>query len=331
MRVMDLRQLEVVQAVADTGSFTAAGRKLYVSQSAVSRQVLLLEQELNETLFQRIGRRVRITPAGEALVQLSRRVFGDIKETTTLIGESQQVVSGTLTLAGGMTVCLYVFPTLLKDYHRLHPRVEFRVMTGPAQQLVQYVRTGAADLGFLALPIEEPDLVTVPAMREELLLVTHPSHPLARKKRIVSQDLAHQPFVLFEADSNTRRVIDQFIVKEQIQPRIVMETENVEILKALVRTGMGITIIPYQAVARELHAGHLFCSRISGVRLARDFGWVYQRTNRVPRIIEEMFRMFGRLLPRLKLSPGTRLPFGADRTPPRRGTAHAAATPGPRS
>ena len=327
---MDLRQLEIVQAVVDTGSFTGAGRKLYVSQSAISRQVLLLEEELNETLFQRVGRRIRITPAGEAIVQLGRRVFSDIKETATLIGESQQILSGTITLAGGMTVCLYVFPTLLKEYHRAHPRVEFKVMTGPAQQLVQFVRTGAADLGFLALPVEEPELVSVPVMREELMLVTHPSHPLTRKKRIVSQDLVRQPFVLFEAGSNTRRLIDEFIVKEQIQPRIVMETENVEILKALVRTGMGITIIPYQAIARELRSGHLFCSRIAGVPLARDFGWVYQRTNRIPRMIEEMFRVFERLLPRLKLSPGRRIPLAADRPSSRAAATHAA-TPGTRS
>jgi DNA-binding transcriptional LysR family regulator len=76
---VDLRQLEIVQAVAETGSFTGAGRKLHVSQSAISRQVLLLEDELNETIFLRVGRRIRITPTGEALVQLGHRVFGDIK------------------------------------------------------------------------------------------------------------------------------------------------------------------------------------------------------------------------------------------------------------
>jgi DNA-binding transcriptional LysR family regulator len=295
-----------------------------VSQSAISRQILLLEAELNETLFQRVGRRIRITPAGEALVQLSRRVFSDIKETATLIGEGRQALSGTVTLAGGMTVCLYVFPALLQAYHRLHPRVEFKVMTGPAQQLARYVRTGAADLGFLVLPVQEPELVAVPAMREELLLVTHPSHPLARKKRILSQDLVRQPFVLFEAASNTRRLIDEFIVREQIQPRIVMETENVEILKALVRTGMGITIVPHRAVARELRSGQLFGSRITGVRLVRDFGWVYQRTNRVPRMLQELLRVFGQLLPRLTLSAGGRLPSPADRGPSRTPSVRAA-------
>ena len=144
---MDLRQLEIVQAVAETGSFTGAGRKLHVSQSAISRQILLLEDELNESLFLRIGRRVRITAAGESLVQLSNRVFGDIKETVTVIGESQQVLSGTLRLAGGMTVCMYVFPQLLQEYRRQHSLVEVKLITGTSQRLLQEIRSGAADLG----------------------------------------------------------------------------------------------------------------------------------------------------------------------------------------
>jgi DNA-binding transcriptional LysR family regulator len=305
---MDLRQLQIVQAVAETGSFTGAGRKLRVSQSAISRQILLLEDELNESIFLRIGRRIRITPAGDALVQLSHRVFGDIKETVTLIGDSQQVLSGTIRLAGGMTVCMYVFPMLLQEYRRQHSLVEVKLITGPSQRLLQEIRTGAADLGFITLPVQESELITVPAMEEEMLLVLHPSHPLAKKKRIIPQDLVHQPFVLFEAASNSRRIIDEFFVKERIQPRIVMETENVEILKALVRSEMGITVIPYQAVAREVRSGQLACARISGPHLVRQTGWVFQRANKVPRMLEEMFKAYQRILPRLNLSPGTRLP-----------------------
>src|SRR5437868_10105363 len=302
---MDLRQLEIVQAVAEAGSFTGAGRKLRVSQSAISRQILLLEQEMNEAIFLRVGRRIRITPAGDALVQLSHRVFGDIRDTVTLIGESQQVLSGTLRLAGGMTVCMYVFPALLQEYRRQHSAIEVKLITGTSQRLLQEIRTGTADLGFITLPVNEPELVTVPAMEEEMLLVAHPSHPLARKKRIAPQDLAQQPFVLFEAVSNSRRIVDNFFLKEGIDPRIVMETENVEILKALVRAEMGITIIPYQAVAREVRSGQLFCARISGTTMVRQTGWVYQRSNRIPRMIEEMFKAYERVLPKLHLSPGT--------------------------
>ena len=153
-----------------------------------------------------------------------------------------------------MTVCMYVFPVLLQEYRRQHSSIEVKLITGTSQRLLQEIRSGAADLGFITLPVNEPELVTVPAMEEEMLLVAHPSHPLAKKKRIVPQDLAQQPFVLFEAASNSRRVVDAFFIKERIEPRIVMETENVEILKALVRSEMGVTIIPYQAVAREVRS-----------------------------------------------------------------------------
>ena len=181
-----------------------------------------------------------------------------------------------------------------------------KLITGTSQRLLQEIRSGAADLGFITLPVNEPELVTVPAMEEEMLLVAHPSHPLAKKRRIVPQDLAQQPFVLFEAVSNSRRVVDGFFAKEGIEPRIVMETENVEIIKALVRSEMGITIIPYQAVAREVRSGQLFCARISGTHLVRHTGWVYQRSNRIPRMLEEMFKAYERILPRLNLSPGKR-------------------------
>ena len=137
---MDLRQLEILKAVADTGSFTGAGRRLHVSQSAVSRQILLLEAELNEPLFWRIKRKVKITPAGEALLQLAIRVFDDINETTARITETQEKLTGTVRLVGGMTVSLYVFPTLLKEFRRLHPEVDVKVMTGSTDRLLRRLR-----------------------------------------------------------------------------------------------------------------------------------------------------------------------------------------------
>ncbi len=301
---MDLRQLEILRAVAEAGSFTSAGRQLHLSQSAVSRQILLLEEELNEELFLRIGRKIRITPAGETLLRLSRRVFEDIDEARASIRESQQTLSGTLRLVGGMTVCLYVFPPLLKEFRRAHPGVEVKVIPGATPRLVRQLRAGAADLGLLTLPVNDPNLVSTPVMREELLLVTAPTHPLAKRKQIVPKDLVGQPFVLFEASSNSRRAIDVFFTKEHISPRVVSETENVEIIKAMVQIGLGITIIPYQAVAREVRAGFLFCARIAGQQLVRDTGWVHLRSNRVPRAVQEMMRTLERVRPRLKLTPG---------------------------
>jgi DNA-binding transcriptional LysR family regulator len=300
---VDLRQLEILQAIADTGSFTACGKKLHVSQSAISRQILLLEEELGEPLFLRVGRRVRMTPAAESLVQLGKRVFQDVRDTVGVITDRTSDLRGTLRLSGGMTVCLYVFPPLLKHLRRVHPHLDVRLTVATAGRSVEEIRGGRVDAGLLTLPVEESDLVTVPVLREELLLVTVPTHPLARRRRVAPRDLAGQPFVLFEVGSGTRKVIDHFFASEKIEPTIVMDTENVEIIKAMVKTGLGIGIVPYQSVVREVRAGQFFCSRIDGHELVRETGWVYPKANRIPRMIDELLKAFDGVRGRLRLAP----------------------------
>ena len=300
---MDLRQFEILRAVADKGSFTAAAKVLNVSQSAVSRQVILLEEELGEPLFLRLGRKVRLTSAGTAFLDLSRRVLADVRDTTASIVEQQQQLAGTLHLGGGMTVCLHVFPALLKEFRKRHPKVEIKVTTGATPQLLAGLRSGSLDVGLLTLPVEGSDLVQVPVMREELLLVMPPAHKLARLRRITPQDLVGQPLVLFERGSSTRRVIDEMLQRDGIRPRIVMETENVEILKALTMIGMGLTVLPYQSLAREARDRTLRVKRIEGVTMVRETGWVYVRGTRVPRMVQDVFEALRRTMPRLRLAP----------------------------
>jgi DNA-binding transcriptional LysR family regulator len=296
---MDLRQLEIIRAIAETGSFTAAGEKLHVSQSAISRQILILEDELGEPVFHRIGRRIRITAAGESLLQLSHRVFRDLQDTVSAISDTREALRGSIGLVGGMTVCLYVFPRLLAEVRRIHPSLDMRVTVGSTQRSIEMLRTGGGDLGLLTLPIEASDLVSVPLLQEELLLVTYPSHPLAAQKQIVPADLDKQPFVLFETGSITRRIVEEFFGRERISPPVIMETENVEIIKAMVRSGLGISIIPWQAAAADVSTRQLFCSRIAGVSLERQTGWLYPKMGRLPRAVTEVMRVFDTMRPQL--------------------------------
>jgi DNA-binding transcriptional LysR family regulator len=300
---VDLRQLEILQAIAETGSFTACGRKLHVSQSAISRQILLLEDELGEPLFLRVGRQVRMTPAAESLVQLGQRVFLDVRETVGTITDRTRELRGTLRLSGGMTVCLYVFPPLLKHLRRVHPHLDVRLTVALAGRSVQEIRGGRVDAGLLTLPVEDTDMITVPALREELLLIASPTHQLAKRRKVQGRDLAGLSFVLFEVGSATRKVIDNFFASQSIEPTIVMDTENVEIIKAMVKTGLGVGIVPFQSVAREVKAGQLFCARIDGHELVRETGWVYARANRVPRIVDELLLAFASIRDKLRLSP----------------------------
>lgn len=297
---MDLRQLEIIRAIAETGSFTAAGDKLHVSQSAISRQILLLEAELGEPVFHRIGRRIKITPAGESLLQLSHRVFQDVQDTVAQVTEKQESLRGTMRLVGGMTVCLYVFPSLLAEVRRTHPHLDLKITVGSGERSIALLRSGSGDLGLVTLPVDAADLEAVPVLEEELLLVTYPSHPLAKQREITPADLTRQPFILFETGSITRRLVEDFFTREHIAPEIVMETENVEIIKAMVRHGVGISIIPWQAAMADVRAKQLFCSRISGHALHRQTGWLYPKMRRLPRAVSEVMRVFEQIRPQLE-------------------------------
>jgi DNA-binding transcriptional LysR family regulator len=193
-----------------------------------------------------------------------------------------------------------VFPSLLAEVRRIHPHLDLKITVGSAERSIAMLRSGAGDLGLLTLPVEASDLVAVPVLQEELLLITYPSHPLARKKLIAPADLADQPFVLFETGSITRRLVQELFARERIHPEIIMETENVEIIKAMVRNGLGISIIPWQAAASDVRNKQLFCSRIAGHSIIRQTGWLYPKMSRLPRTVSEVIRVFETIRPRLQ-------------------------------
>jgi DNA-binding transcriptional LysR family regulator len=216
------------------------------------------------------------------------------------ITEKRETLAGTMRLVGGMTVCLYVFPTLLAEVRRLHPKLDLKVTVGSAERSIAMLRSGAGDLGLITLPVEANDLVSVPVLEEDLLLVTYPTHPLAGRKQITPADLDQQPFVLFETGSITRRLVEDFFAREGIHPEIIMETENVEIIKAMVRSGLGISIIPWQAAADDVRAKRLSYSRLAGLSLTRQTGWLYPKMSRLPRTVSEVIRVFEAVRPQLE-------------------------------
>jgi DNA-binding transcriptional LysR family regulator len=300
---MDIRQLDMFRAVAEEGSFTRAAERLHVSQSAISRQVKLLEDELGGTLLHRGARRVALTHPGELLLKMANRVSRDIQEVVSQISETHALTRGTLTLAGGMTVCMYILPRLLKKYRSLHKKVDLRVVSSSAESLLRMLRSHEVDLALMTLPIVAKDLEVVPVLREEMVVVTAPGHPLPRRRGVDPQELGRFPLILYEAGSNTRKVQDQLLLEEQVPVEVAMETENVEIIKSMVANGLGITLIPYAAIAKDVRHGRFAYARIRGRRLFRETGWVYVKSDYVPRTITEMLRVFDQMKEQFQSKP----------------------------
>lgn len=297
---MNLRQLEMFEAIVRSGSFTKAGEVLYVSQSAISRQIKMLEEELGDKVFTRVNKRIVLTRAGEILMKYSNRLFHDLKDMTSEIEETNQLARGSLRIGGVMSVCTYLLPHILKKYRTVYPNVELTVSIGNGEKIIRQLRANEIDLGLLTLPLDENDLQAVPVFEEEMVVVTNTRHPLAKRKYITAQDLASHRFILFERGCVTRQVIDEFFAREKLTPQIVMEIENVEIIKPLVQIGLGITIVPYQSVIKEVKAQRLKYGRITGQRLYREIGLVHLKSQYIPRSLNEMMKIFQTMASRIR-------------------------------
>lgn len=289
---MDVRQLEMFRAVAEEGTVTRAAERLHVSQSAVSRQLQLLEQELGTQLLHRTGRGVTLTGSGEILLTTANRINRDIQEVVSQISQTQQLQRGVLKLGAGMTVCLYILPKLLKKFRSLYRKLDLHVVAGSVDEILRLLRSNELDLALLTLPIVAPDLEISPVLKEEMVVVTAAGHPLTRERHIDARSLGRHPMVLFESGSNTRYVLDEFFREQKIPAKVVMETENVEIIKAMVANGLGVTVIPYAAIASERRHGRFAWARIRGHRLYRETGWVYGKSEYVSRSVTEVLRVF---------------------------------------
>jgi DNA-binding transcriptional LysR family regulator len=159
------------------------------------------------------------------------------------------------------------------------------------------------DLGLLTLPIVSKDMEVVPVIKEEMVVVTAPGHPLSREKTIEAKSLGKFPLILYEAGSNTRKILDQFFLDEGVSVEIAMETENVEIIKAMVAINLGVTVVPYTPVAKDVRAGRLASARIRNRRLFRETGWVFLKTEHRPRAVTELLRAFEEMKDQFRTRP----------------------------
>ena len=289
---MDLPQLEMFLAVAEEGSFTRAGERLHVSQSAVSRQIGLLERELGGRLFHRDRRRTSLTHAGELLAATATSLSRQLADVAGQISDVHELKRGRLRLAGGMSVCMYILPRLLKRYRALHPDVDLRVTSGTSEAVVRKLRSHEVDLALLTLPVLEKDLEVVPVLKEEMVVVTAPGHPLVARPTVDPKDLGRYPLILYELGSRTREAVENFLREENVRFEVAMETENAEIIKAMVANGNGITVLSHATVAADLRHGRLAFARLRARKVYRETGWVYLKSDYLPRSVKEMLRLF---------------------------------------
>ncbi|MDA0337958.1 MAG: LysR family transcriptional regulator [bacterium] len=274
---MNLQHLRYFLAVARTGRFTLAARQLHVTQPTVSSAIAELEEKLGVRLFDR-GRQVTLTVEGRTLVDYAMRI-------EDLLDEAQERVSGGAPQPGDSfrfgaidAAVIYLLPQVLRAYVADHPDVELAIEVGPtSRDLVEQVLANRVEFAVISLPYEHPRLRTLSILNDAMPLVVGPSHPLARRRRVRMQDIAGEPFILFQPDSVSRRIVDEHFAEAGFTPRAVMEMRSPEAMRKLVEAGVGISFLPQITVAESLASGALRQVAVTGLSLQREIGLAWRQ------------------------------------------------------
>ena len=279
---MDFDQLVTFVEVARQGNFSRAGQKVFRSQSAVSAQIRQLEHDYGEKLLDRVGKAVRLTTAGETLLEYAQRLLTLRGESQRAVAEQGSVPRGVLAIGANEATCLYVLPHHFAEYQRLCPGVQISIYRNFSRKILEKVEDASIDVGIVTLPVRSPSLRVHSIFRDPLVLVTPAHHPLASRQRVTIGEIARYPLI-FPRTGHTRALLDKHFRPHRPSLRITMELPSVGMIKGFVAAGLGVSLISASFASDDVSSGHLKLVEIEGVDIHRELGLIYRRDRTLPR------------------------------------------------
>jgi len=289
---LTLRQLEIFEKTATTGSVTRAGEALLLTQSAVSMALTQLEQLGGAPLFERAGRRMILNDAGRLLLQEARVILAAVKRVEQqLQGESGQLV-GELLVGGSTTIANYLLPSLLGDFARQYPRTRVQLIVGNTQQVADWLEAGQLDIAFVEGPCHSRELVAVPWRDDELVVLAAADHPWTTARQVTAAQLALAPWIMREKGSGTREIFEDAMDRAGIDYTIALEFGHTEAIKNGVAAGLGVSCLSRIAVDRELIYGRLV-EIASPLQLYRSLNLLKRRSSSCTPLLAAFLQVSG--------------------------------------
>jgi LysR family nitrogen assimilation transcriptional regulator len=254
---MKLQQLRYLIQIAESGSFTKAATKLNIAQPALSKQIRMLESDLGVALFIRDGRGVEPTAAGRELVQRASTLFNDLYEMRQSIASYREVVEGKVTIGMMPMLGAHVVPDLLLRARQMHPNVQINFMVGMSHAIHEWVISGRADFGLVSTSSETSTyLVYKPLAHDRMEFVTSASDTSIEDGNVVTlAEAALHPLVIPTRANGLRTLIDNSAASKGLTLQPVIEVDSIDIIKRLVRTGIGKSILPKFSIIEEVERG----------------------------------------------------------------------------
>jgi LysR family transcriptional regulator, low CO2-responsive transcriptional regulator len=290
MRNVTIRQMRVFAAVARQLSFTRAAHELHLTQPAVSQQVRLLEEEVGMPLFEHLGRRIRLAPAGTELLRYATQVTALLREAGEALAAMRGLKRGELKL-GAVSTAKYFAPALLSAFTPAYPEVAIKFTVGNREEIVRLLAANELDLVIMGRPPRELDTTAEPFARHPLVIIAPVGHPLARRHRIPLKSLARESFIIREQGSGTRASMEHVFRERGASFRASMEVSSNETIKQAVMAGMGLSFISSHTIGLEAETGKLAVLDVVGLPVVRDWYVIHLR-ERILSPIASAFRAY---------------------------------------
>lgn len=273
---MDLDQLHTFLEIVRLKSFSKAAQTCYRTQPAISAQVRQLEQELNTTLFERLGTKIALTTAGKLFAGYAEQMLDLRRRAQDTINELERVPRGELVIAANEATCIYVLPVVFSEYKKKFPNVQLSVDRSYGARVVDAVHDNLADFGITQLPVQEKKLQVAKIHSDEIILLLPGGDSLASRKYVTARDLLGCPLLLPKTGT-TRMRLNVWLEPVEDELQISMELDSTEMIKRFVMAGLGYSFLAASHCLEEVAAGKLATVSLGPEPMFRKIGLIYRK------------------------------------------------------
>ena len=273
---MEFSQLEFFVTVVEEGSFSKAAERVYRTQPAVSIAIRRLEEEIGAPLFERSQKTPALTGVGELVYDYAKRILSLRDQTFDAVSELSSLKRGRVRIGANESTSLYLLPHLSLDYRALHPNIMVEIFRHTSERLPREVLDRNVDFALLAFEPVDSDLESFPVLRDELVLIMHPEHHMAKLQSVTVEELGDEPFLAHNVKTGSRYKVTETFAQHHTPLNITLELATIETIKRFVQLKIGLAFVPRMCVAEELERGSLIGVPVEDLTYVRTL-WVTHR------------------------------------------------------
>ena len=294
---MQIENFKIFADLVETRSFSKSAKLNGITQSAVSQQARAMERHFKTLLIDRSQKQFQLTREGQRVYEAAKEILHNYEKLQSELQEMKKVISGTIRISTIYSIGLHELPPFIKRFLHDFPSVNVRVEYRRSNLVYEDLLHNSVDFGLVAFPVKHRQIEILPFRDDQLVLITHPQHALARRTRIEVKDLAGQRFIGFDPDIPTRKAVDLIFREHRLEIDPVMEFDNIETVKRAVEIDHGVAVVPLATVAQEHKQGTLAVIPFEGKEFTRPLAILHRRGRVLTPAMKKFIEVLGLTLP----------------------------------